>query len=83
MVREAVRKICRVFRELYVSLAKENEASKNKVRRLEADLMSKDEKTSAAEKSETQTLYKIKPSGQFNVQVWILYGPVERKCVKK
>ncbi|XP_031735293.1 zinc finger protein 239-like [Anarrhichthys ocellatus] len=49
MTREAVRKICRVFRELCVSLVTENEALKDKVGHLECEL-------------KTQTVYKIKPS---------------------
>ncbi|KAI3353957.1 hypothetical protein L3Q82_018450 [Scortum barcoo] len=60
--REAVRKICRVFRELYGSLVKENKALKQKVGQLESKLRSKVERNCGAEKSVTQTCYKIKPS---------------------
>ncbi|XP_068440651.1 E3 ubiquitin-protein ligase rnf168 isoform X2 [Clinocottus analis] len=54
MTREAARQICRVFRELYRTLAMENQALEDKVGHLECDLRSKAEKT--------QTVYKIKPS---------------------
>uniref|UniRef100_G3N8Z5 Uncharacterized protein n=2 Tax=Gasterosteus aculeatus TaxID=69293 RepID=G3N8Z5_GASAC len=54
VTREAGRKICRVFRELIVSLVMENEALKHKVGHLESELKSKVEKP--------QTVYKIKSS---------------------
>lgn len=56
VTREAGRKICRVFRELIVSLVMENEALKHKVGHLESELKSKVEKP--------QTVYKIKSSGE-------------------
>lgn len=62
MSREAIRKICRVFRELYVSLEKETEALKEEVKHLESQM--KNQNNSAAKKNQTQTLYKIKPAGQ-------------------
>ncbi|XP_071780224.1 uncharacterized protein LOC139930835 [Centroberyx gerrardi] len=63
MAREAIRKICRVFRELYLQLAKENEALKGRVGRLEDELRSKVRRNAPpAEKSGTQTVYKIKQS---------------------
>lgn len=62
MTREAVRQICRVFRELCVSLVKENQSLKDTVRHLETELRSKVDTNAAADR--TQTLYKIKPSGE-------------------
>ncbi|KAG7225960.1 hypothetical protein INR49_018561, partial [Caranx melampygus] len=61
MSREAIRKICRVFRELYMSLEKETEALKEEVKHLESQM--KNQNNSAAKKNQTQTLYKIKPAG--------------------
>lgn len=63
--REAVRQICRVFRELYVRVAAENTALTDRVRRLDAELRSK---VDTSKKSSTQTVYKIKPSGQCNTE---------------
>lgn len=63
MSREAVRKICSVFRELYMSLEKQTEALRDEVKRLESQL--KNQKKTAGEKNQTQTLYKIKPAGQW------------------
>ncbi|KAL7400446.1 hypothetical protein ABVT39_012391 [Epinephelus coioides] len=60
MTREAVRQICRVFRELCISLVKENQSLKDTVRHLETELRSKVDTNAAADR--TQTLYKIKPS---------------------
>lgn len=65
MAREAIRKMCRVFQELYKSLTKENKTLKDKVVHLEAELKSEVKKNDVAEKSATQTVYKIKHSGQF------------------
>lgn len=59
--REAVRQICRVFRELRKSLMKENKDLKDRVRHLETERMS----NCGGEK----TLYKIKPSGQFDTEL--------------
>ena len=61
MSREAVRKICRVFTELYVSLEKENKAWKDEVKHLKSEL--KNQENFAAKNCQTQTLYKIKPAG--------------------
>lgn len=58
---EAVRQICRVFRELYVCVVMENQGLRDKVGHLEAKLRSN---TDTNNKGATQTLYKIKPSGQ-------------------
>ena len=67
--REASRKICRVFRELYDGVLKENDALRDRVGRLETELRSKGETNGGAEKKNaTQTVYKIKPSGQFNAE---------------
>lgn len=66
--REAVRKICRVFRELYASLVKENHVLKDKVGHLESKLRSKVQRNCGANKSGAQTVYRIKPSGQFHIE---------------
>lgn len=57
--REAVRQICRVFRELFVHALTENAALTDKIQHLEMEM-----KSLVSKKSSAQTVYKIKPSGQ-------------------
>lgn len=54
---EAVRQICRVFRELYICVVMENRVLRDKVGHLEATLSSYTD-------TSNKTVYKIKPSGQ-------------------
>lgn len=63
--REAVRQICRVFRELHGRVVTENGALRDKVGHLEAELRSK---VDTNKKSAIQTVYKIKPSGQCSAE---------------
>ncbi len=64
--REAVRQICRVFRELYGGLVKENTALKDRVGHLESEARWKVSTDCGGQRSAAQTLYKIKPSGELN-----------------
>lgn len=57
--REAVRQICRVFREMFVRLVAENGALTERVGRLEAEM-----KSPVGQSGSAQTVYKIKPSGE-------------------
>lgn len=67
MSREAIRQISRVFRELYLHVVAENQALKEKVGNLEAELRSKvDVEVDLSRKRATQTILKIKPTGQYN-----------------
>lgn len=70
MSREAIRQISRVFRELFRRVVAENRALKEKVGNLEAELRSKvDIEVDLSRKRATQTILKIKPTGQYNAEM--------------
>lgn len=60
--REAVRQICRVFRELLVHVVTENAALVDRIQHLETEMTSQ-------VKNNSQTVYKIQASGQSSIQL--------------